>query len=369
MKKTRLFKTLTSAALTAAMVLSMGGMTAFADTQDLTFTKKITKPANVYTPAVGTIGFTVTPEIVDTDGKKEETWTVVENGSDVEKTYTIFNGKTGGLYLDTGAAFTVNDDDLSKTEVSATVTLKIDKAVLTNPGIYRYSVQESDHNYEGLSKDNTKYYVDVYVSKESGVMTYNTVVWYENEQGEIAKMSEITNDYTPNDLTVTKVITGNQGDEEDTFNFKITVEGAKGEYFTVTDTSGNLVTDTEGNPVVLTYDRTGTATDKGTVTVTLGHNESIMIKGLSNTDKFTVEELDANTDGYSTKYKLDDGDNQDNKIENQEEGTTSRTVTVTNDRTVSTPTGIALSFAPYILMVALAGVFAVLFLRKRREEF
>ena len=43
-------------------------------------------------------------------------------------------------------------------------------------------------------------------------------------------------------------------------------------------------------------------------------------------------------------------------------------VEFTNNRDAVTPTGIVMSFAPYILLVALAGVFAVLFLRKRRHE-
>ena len=47
------------------------------------------------------------------------------------------------------------------------------------------------------------------------------------------------------------------------------------------------------------------------------------------------------------------------------------TVSFTNTRTTDDipMTGIILNFAPYILLVAFAGVFAVLFLRKRREEF
>ena len=44
-------------------------------------------------------------------------------------------------------------------------------------------------------------------------------------------------------------------------------------------------------------------------------------------------------------------------------------IVVTNARSATTPTGIAMTFAPYIVMVAFAGVFAVMFLRKKREDF
>ena len=43
-------------------------------------------------------------------------------------------------------------------------------------------------------------------------------------------------------------------------------------------------------------------------------------------------------------------------------------ITVTNTRNASAPTGIAMTYGPYALMVALAGGMAVLFLRRRNRE-
>ena len=43
-------------------------------------------------------------------------------------------------------------------------------------------------------------------------------------------------------------------------------------------------------------------------------------------------------------------------------------VVCTNLKNAVTPTGIAMTVAPYILMVAVAGIFAILFLRRRHEE-
>ena len=43
-------------------------------------------------------------------------------------------------------------------------------------------------------------------------------------------------------------------------------------------------------------------------------------------------------------------------------------ITYINTRNASTPTGVILNIAPYILMVALAGVLAFFFLRKRHYE-
>lgn len=96
----------------------------------------------------------------------------------------------------------------------------------------------------------------------------------------------------------------------------------------------------------------------------------------------------AGADGYTTSYY--DGISTENeettdvcigtvnaggtassvKVETPENGNTAdRDVLVDNNKAVTTPTGIAMTFAPYALMVAFAGVFAVMFLRKKREDF
>ena len=44
------------------------------------------------------------------------------------------------------------------------------------------------------------------------------------------------------------------------------------------------------------------------------------------------------------------------------------TVTITNDKSVGTPTGVIMNVAPYVLMVALAGGIAFFFLRRKHAE-
>ncbi len=47
--------------------------------------------------------------------------------------------------------------------------------------------------------------------------------------------------------------------------------------------------------------------------------------------------------------------------------TNSAAGTFINEKKADTPTGIAMTFAPYAVMVAFAGVFAVMFLRKKEK--
>lgn len=362
MKRSKLACRLASALLTGAMVISMGGMTAFAaadsGTQDVTFKKVISKGENIYTPAVGTISFTVAP-------------VTVSEGADTDKNgQIVYSGVEGGLTLKSGASFTVAED-LTETRIEKDVTLEIDKSKFVDgdgnwkPGIYRYSVQETAHNYDGLSVDSNVYYMDVYVSETAGVKTYETYM-YNSTDSDSGKVGSVENTYTTHDLTVQKKVAGNQGDPNKEFNFTITIQGAAGEtYYTVNgDTVSSAVCDTDGI---------------ATITVSLHNDETILIKGLSANDSYKIVEEDYSTDGY-TKTEIS-GYGEDDEVTykdtdknvaleiNGKVADADETIIFTNTKSVTTPTGVAMTFAPYILLVAAAGVFAILFLRRRREEF
>lgn len=85
-------------------------------------------------------------------------------------------------------------------------------------------------------------------------------------------------------------------------------------------------------------------------------------------------ELDYSDDGYTTTYKSSGTSmnviNNDEKSDYIESTITAdgATITVENNKEVSAPTGIAMTYGPYALMVALAGGMAVLFFRRRNRE-
>lgn len=342
MKRTNLAKKLTAMAMTGAMVMSMG-MTAFAAgpltvTEDkVTLTKEITKGEDVLYPNT-TFSFAVSPFGTPNMAIEGETDPVV------------YGGVAGG------ASFAEGDDTITVTPESTDLTTEItlNSSVFTKPGVFRYVVTETAGDYDGMAYDTDYYYLDLYVVNGEEGYDFDAVVASQvTEEGVVSSEKSdltFTNVYTTNDLTVTKIITGNQANMNEKFSFEITVNGATGEKY-----------DTSVEDIVL---ESGKA-----ATVELGNNESIIIYGLSAKDTFTVVEKDANTDGYTTTYTLDDADVQADGLVDVAEGTADKVVEVTNDKTVTTPTGIAMTFAPYIVMVAFAGVFAVMFLRKKREDF
>ena len=99
------------------------------------------------------------------------------------------------------------------------------------------------------------------------------------------------------------------------------------------------------------------ATGKDSQTITLKDGQSATIHGLSATDTYSVEEVDYTKDGYTTT------------VDGAKSGSISAdtTVTFTNHKEATAPTGIMLNIAPYVLMVAVAAVLAVVFLRKRNS--
>lgn len=359
MKMSKKMRTLASALLSAAMVTAMGGMTAFAagnevqvpnDQKQITITKEIVASgSNAMAPST-TFSFTVEP-----------TSDYIGQSADTVNKVPVYEGVAGGVSSNTSIAFTAGTD-LTKT---GAITVNPSAFNERKPGVYRYKVTEDAVNFDGMTKDDSVYYLDVYViDGENGKeIPYVLVSKYDTTEGKLEKADlTFSNTYTTYDLKVTKHIEGNQGVKSTKFNFTITINGASSEIYKYTagSTSSQVQADEDG---------------KATITVSLSDNENVVINGLSAGDTYTVVETDANTDGYTTTYYNGayDSSNKDTNKADSITGVTQtasdREVNVLNYKNVTTPTGIVMNFAPYILLVALAGVFAVLFLRKRREEF
>ena len=347
LKNNKYARRLAAALMTGTMMVSMLGMTAMAqgpsqeEPRNVTITKKITKDRNFYAPNT-TFTFTVEPgEAV-----------AAEDNEGVE----IYEGLSGGATFEEDKnviSSTPKEDDIGKTEITVGTTQITVKDVFDDPGIYRYVVKETPGNYEGIGYTKDEKYFDVYVDSEGEVYAYT----FTDSDAENGKDDGVfVNDYskkagdedTPHDLTITKTVTGNQGDKTAEFAFELSVTGAEGEQYYVTYGDNNI-TLTSGDQAQTIY---------------LTNDQSAVIYGLSKGDTYTVKEIAANQDGYTTT--IDDEETETGiKSGNI---TADTTVAYKNDRTVSTPTGVILNIAPYILMVALAGVLAFFFLRKRHYE-
>lgn len=192
------------------------------------------------------------------------------------------------------------------------------------PGTYRaVEVEESRGN---LTKNGKTMYVTV---TDSGEVTYGTT------PGATSQNLTVTNDYTATaptaTLTITKRISGNMLSKNDEFTF------------TVTGTS------------VADADKSFTLKDGETKKITVNIGDTI-----------TIEEA---TGSYTTTYQIGENGTVENgssaKIENIAEDTT---ITFTNTKEVTIDTGISLETLPYILILAVVAVGAVVMIRKRRNR-
>ncbi len=328
----------------------------------LTITKQITKESNVYAPST-TFKFTVAPGTAVPASKNQE---------------AIYAGPANGVTMDNGIIEStpntdVTNGDIGKTVVTAgTTKLKVNESVFTTganakPGIFRYVVSEvaADSNgneYEGITYTTEQKYFDVYVtSDEEGNLEVLSYAFVDKNNPKNKSDGTFTNNYSKDhdklkNLTVKKEVTGNQGNRKKDFKFTLKVDGAAGEKYYVTFSD-------KRTPITLV---SGTAQ-----TITLKDNETATITGLSKTDKYTVTEASYVEDGYTTTIdgvETTTATGTIKKVEGETEKLVDKNITVVNNKTTVSPTGIFLHVAPYIALIGAAIASSLLFFRRKRVK-
>lgn len=325
-----------------------------------TITKQITKESNIYAPKT-TFKFTVAPG------------TAVPAGGNQE---AIYAGPAKGVTLDKDVIASVPaDSDIGNEKITVgTTKLNVNESVFTKgedakPGIFRYVVSEvaedKDGNaYEGVAYTTEQKYFDVYVtSDDDGNLEVSSYLFVDKNNPKSKGEGVFTNDYssrhdTLKDLTVKKEVTGNQGNRNKDFKFTIKVDGAAGEQYYVTFSDGKAPT---------------TLVSGEAKTITLKDNETAKIFGLSETDEYTVTEASYADDGYTTTIDNEEKLTATGTIKKDKEaGTTAdngdKNITVVNDKTTNSPTGIFLHVAPYIALIGAAIASSLLFFRRKRVK-
>lgn len=359
LKNNKFLRRMAVAVMTGAMMVSMLGMTAFAETSAITsvdLVKKVTTDGDTYAPNTSFTFTVAKADKGDYDGN------------------VVYEGIEGGLVMGKSTLEFAPSGDAPAAEYSETGKIAVNASVFTAPGVYHYTVTETAGSYEGIVYDTTVRDVYVYVvNGTSGLEVKHVIVTKDVDDettGETKKVKqsglEFINDYgadenndSTHDVIITKVVAGDQGDKNKDFSFEVSVAGGSGEWYKVVKTEKSGTT-TEGIIV------SGANATK----YTLKDGESIRIYGLSESDTYTVTEEKYEADGYETTVKIGEDDAVTTNTATGKLTADATAVTVTNTKNAVTPTGIILNIAPYILMVAVAGVLAFLFLRKRNvREF
>lgn len=350
MKFNKISKKLAACSLAGVMMVSMLGMTAFAKTgatEAVTF-KKTLDMSEAEGASVPNVTFTY----------------LTVPGAPVEATATSPEILAGIGEPKAAAAVFSYQDSVVNSSVEKTVTVDFSKVNWTAPGIYRYTIKELGSGNADITNDlvDTRT-LDVYVVNDSeggykiasqamikGTDAPTTEGAYNSE----SKSDGFTNSYKTYALSLKKVVYGTMGDKGRTYNFTIQFEGP-----------ANASFDMEGQSITL--DGEG----KGSANIALKNGNLETIKGIPSSVKYTVVENIDKKDGYAVSYTVNDTDKTSGTYATSNENTMGKmnnAVVCTNLKNAVTPTGIAMTVAPYILMVAVAGIFAVLFLRRRHGE-
>ena len=353
MKLNKTFGRIATTLVATAMLASVSAVPAFAvdggepstAIDSMSISKIVTTDGNTYAPATS-----FTFEVANGDA--------LEDFNDGTNTVDVTAGVTDGL-TGTTIKSTPSTDNPTAASYTFTGELGVDISKFTKPGVYHYVVTEQTPNtpYEGINYSTESYDVYVYVVNGAERLEVDAVIAFKDNQ-KVQNITftnnygEGTNDST-HDVIVTKNVEGSLANMSDTFSFDVSVDGATGEAYKVVYTQNGVET--------TTYVTSGTPTTVSGI----GDEDTIHIYGLSASDTYTVTENDGVTKGYT----VTDTDKA------SAEGTVTGRLTadntqhsITNDKDASTPTGIMMDVAPYVLLVAVAAAGCFVFLRKRRED-
>lgn len=268
-----------------------------------------------------------------------ETFTLVQDGPG-----TVKDGEAEAapaLGTITGATYEEGAATVSGTTGDITVALP----EYTNVGVYEYTLKEVAGKTAGVT-----YY-------DKGIKLVVTVVNDNNGKLRIAavhtestgetKSDNFPNTYKAGELDVSKTVTGNLGDKNKYFEFKVTLTGENGK--TYRDSYAVTGGSNTENPTSI---KIGEET-----TFLLKHGETIHIENLPYGVEYTVTETAA--EGYTTEKTGADGTIS----------AADQTAAFTNTKNGNVDTGVVLNNMPYILVLAvLATGVAVYIIRKRRED-
>mgnify|MGYP002770535554 FL=1 len=295
---------------------------------------------DVTTPTDGTVTIHKVYKLENADTTSPaETFTLEQVGpgkvTDGEATEAPALGTITGATYEEGAA------TVSGTTGDITVALP----EYTNVGVYEYTLKEVDGETAGVTYyDKDIKLVVTVVNDNNGKLRIAAV--HTESTGE-AKSDNFPNTYKAGELDVSKTVTGNLGDKNKYFEFKVTLTGEEGK--TYRDSYAVTGGSNTENPSTI---KIGEET-----TFLLKHGDTITIANLPYGVTYTVTETAA--EGYTTEKTGDTG-----KINAADQA-----AEFTNNKAGSIDTGVVLNNMPYILVLAvLAAGVAVFIIRKRRED-
>lgn len=358
--------------LAAAMMLTVGATSAFADG---------TQPGSKITPNDGKAMVTLTKQLTVKNGVApsgmEFEFKIEPGDADsvnhVEKGVVAsgFQNPTVTMTPATGQTYTAKLDTPYTAEFSFDLVELLGENA-TKLGKYAYTITEVDPKLPGITKDNEalNMVVSVVNADENNPDGKNFAYYVALRKGNATNKAEgkFNNNYETNSLTLAKTVKGNFGDLSETFTFYVTFN--KGD---ATKDYTDILFDKHGDGITITEKNGGAAATALTYgkdyAVTLKHGQDVQFTNIPNGVTYTIAE---DTTKADWQYTVSLESNPSVALSNATtEGTVSETATVTfiNDHQGTPDMGVVLDNAPYIAMLAIVAIGGVaLMLNKRRRD-
>lgn len=236
-------------------------------------------------------------------------------------------------------------DNLSAT-ASAAAGVAITNVANADLGVYTYVITETAGTTAGVTYNSGKLYLVVTITRDeqSGKHHVAAVHYTSDITSKENKTGKLVNSYDAGSLRVTKAIKGNMAVMDKKFTFTITLNAPQGISFN--DSVQNLID--KGTAV-----RTGSTV---TITVALGDGDSINITNIPAGTTYTITE---DAEGYvSANTTAADG-----SIAGGDADVSLWTNTLDSEIDM----GVSMDAIPYILLLGVCAMAAVLFVTKRRR--
>lgn len=276
-----------------------------------------------------------------------------------------------------------------------TATVSFANCNYTEPGIYRYKISETATTQKAITNDdNLDRYLDVYVVDNNGTLAIGGYVLHasaddlpmNDTNGTVGanpegKSQGYSNRYSTHNLTFSKTVAGNQASRDKYFKFHVKIENATaGTVYTVSLADDSNANTTDGNA-----DATPTKTDATVYTSMsnptsltanasgvveadfyLQHGQSIVVRGLADTTKYTVTETQ---EDYKPNVTATEGTVAAAKNSVVvDSSAVDNTEAFTNTRNGVVPTGILMTVAPFAALTLCGGFGAATIVMKSRKK-
>lgn len=302
----------------------------------------------------------------DQNPAEEWNYTPVAPGTEftgVTKTYTLEDDVVVSETLTfTPVAATANPDGGAGNITVADYVVGESKNILvTLPGydevgVYRYTFKENDANSAGVTYSSDIIHIIVMVEYDNvnhKLVIAQTESFIEKIDG--VKDDNFENVFKSGSFTVAKDVTGNMANEKDEFDITVTLTAPEGD--TVRNpikVGGETVTADKWIDGVYTTTLT-ISENSGKVTfddIPVGVTVTSVVEDASKMNGYKHVSTTIG-DADFTAYAIDDATEKD--------------IVVTNDKSTEIATGIITDSAPYIILISVCAVAAVLFVTKRRS--